>query len=517
MNPINPEFLKQIDKYLLQNHPLVWITRIHYVLVFTFYIFLLSYLLGWLFPIDLIQPNSLGIYYLLFILISITLYVIWIYRNSIYNIENQFGLRSIYDEYKLFACYFITVTLLCTNYIPFEAVYKYRMANSISDEQFALEINTLNLADPFFVTDETSYKNFSVKYQTKNDNTVYYNYTEYENWGRFRPSFYDSWSFFSRNGYSSIKNKLIISGVLSDSLLKNKFNVLKKDPSLAKKLITDYISIFKKYNRPMYFSTEYVYKNYQELTELGNTIQTPGDLSNNLTEGESIKNDIINIYKNVGEAKFDAVFYTKFGYYFFMWYLIFYLVIVFMMFRNVNWQQFIITLVSIALLPLIIFIIINIMFQNNNGSYFFMGICLLIYLSVFIYSIKFGISPPQQFTSFGSILLQLSNIITPIAPFLFIVYAHNVFDFLKYNIPYELSNFDIYYDGLSDSSIATLKQYPAKAKEILYQQLLQNYWREVYEKFILATQIIGMVLYLFVYMPFIKEQFVRLKALPRKS
>jgi hypothetical protein len=157
------------------------------------------------------------------------------------------------------------------------------------------------------------------------------------------------------------------------------------------------------------------------------------------------------------------------------------------------------------------------MFQNNNGSYFFMGICLLIYLSVFIYSIKFGISPPKQFTSFGSILLQLSNIITPIAPFLFIVFAHNVFDFLKYNIPYELSDFDIYYDGLSDSSIATLKQYPAKAKEILYQQLLQNYWREVYEKFILATQIIGMVLYLFVYMPFIKEQFVRLKALPRKS
>lgn len=122
-----------------------------YSLCSGFYIlyFLLSYLLGWLFPIDLIQPNSLGIYYLLFILISITLYVIWIYRNSIYNIENQFGLRSIYDEYKLFACYFITVTLLCTNYIPFEAVYKYRMANSISDEQFALEINTLNLADPF--------------------------------------------------------------------------------------------------------------------------------------------------------------------------------------------------------------------------------------------------------------------------------------------------------------------------------------------------------------------------------
>ncbi|MBC7864325.1 MAG: hypothetical protein IAF38_15205, partial [Bacteroidia bacterium] len=80
MNPLNPGFLKRADKFLLQNHPLVWVTRIHYVTLYAVYLFILSFLMGLIFPINLIDPISLGVYYLLFILISVALYVILVYR-----------------------------------------------------------------------------------------------------------------------------------------------------------------------------------------------------------------------------------------------------------------------------------------------------------------------------------------------------------------------------------------------------------------------------------------------------
>jgi hypothetical protein len=488
-------------------------------LFYALYIFALSFLLGLVFPLDLINPNSLGIYYLLFILISITLYVLWVYRNSIYNIEDHFGLRSIWDEFKMFGFYLITVALICTTYLPFEGVYQYKMAHAIDNEEYVRELNVLNLADPFFVDDSYSYESTYIPNPADTTQTLtLYDYSQYKNWGHFTPSYYDSYGWIFGREYDNYNynNKLILDGTWTDTVLEVKFAGLKNNSSVIKSLIADYIRIFQKYDRPINSSVDKVYSNYIRFVKLGKTTEVPE--WQYLQENNYSKIDITSVYKNVAEAKFDKVYYNKGGYYVFLWYMVFYLIVFFMMFRNVKWQQFIITLVTLAILPLLILIPVSIIFRYSNEENIFTGICLLIYLGIFIYSIVFGISPPKKFTGFGSVLLQLSNILTPLAPLVFLYFAHRAFGAFQHVLePASLYQYDVYYEGMTDHAVSVIKNYPDQFKECIYQHLLQNYWQEMYDKLLWISQVFGMVFYIFIYMPYMKEQFVRLKALPRKS
>jgi hypothetical protein len=516
MNIFNPDFLKRTDKFLLQNHPLVWVTRIHYVLFYAVFLFLFSFLLGWLFPVNLVNPNSLGIYYLLFILISIALYVLWVYRNSIFNIESRFGNRSIWDEYKMFFFYFITITLLATNYLPFQAVNEYRMANAISDEEFVRELNIINLADPYFISASEDYQS---TYDSARQHT-YYDYSEYKNWGRFTPRVYNYNFLFGRNYnendyFASSDNRVYLPGTWTDSVISKKFAEI-NDPRRIRQLISDYLLICKKYDVEIKMGVEEVYGRYKYYVGLDNTLEYLAYADDNGIY--SAKSGLERVYVNVVEAKIGDVYYFRTEYMVAIFYLVFYFVVFFMMFRNVRWQQYLVTLITLAILPLIIIIIVQLgrhVFGHDDAI--LGGIYFLIYSGVFIYSFVFAFATPKKYTAFGSILLQISNVCTPIMPMLLLVFTHSVFGAFQYYKPADLYEFDSYYLNMNDHDVYLIKNFPDKVRDVLFHRSMEEWWRACYDRWLVYSQIIGIIFYVGFYMPFIKEQFVKLKALPRKK
>jgi len=86
MKKLIPNFLKKIDSYLLLNGPIIWISKIHYVLFFGLLMWLFSALIGIIIPINLFQSQDLGFWYFLYTILAIIALCFWIYRNVIFNI-----------------------------------------------------------------------------------------------------------------------------------------------------------------------------------------------------------------------------------------------------------------------------------------------------------------------------------------------------------------------------------------------------------------------------------------------
>src|SRR6202007_2816515 len=115
-----------------------------------------------------------GMYYTLFTIISIVLLCVWLYRNALFNIESDFGNRKKRDEYKVFFINFLCVFMLFSFAYPFSFIYNIRIANTISKEELKKEVNTLNIAEPFFVRSYYDYSEIQipVKDTTVTDSTA---------------------------------------------------------------------------------------------------------------------------------------------------------------------------------------------------------------------------------------------------------------------------------------------------------------------------------------------------------
>ena len=117
---------------------------------------------------------------------------------------------------------------------PFSIIYSQRIANQLSDEQMASDINTLNLAEPFFVVN--AYQYFQIQIVEKD--TVHYEETDSSSVAA-APSYiykhdinrYVSWNKYTP--YRLVTDSNLIDGVLTATEQEKLFKQLRSNDANA--------------------------------------------------------------------------------------------------------------------------------------------------------------------------------------------------------------------------------------------------------------------------------------------
>jgi hypothetical protein len=496
-----PRFLKRLDQRLLQNSPILWISKLHFVAYYAVMLWILTALIALVIPINLSDMVNNGIYYTFFTIISVVLLCVWIYRNAIFNIESDYGNRKVSDEYKVFFINFLCVFLLFSYAYPFSYIYNARIANTMSDEELVTEINALNVGEPFFAASyydyrevQTERKDTSSEGDTYSNYVYHYNISEYRSWNKYTP-------------YRLIDDSSRLPAILTASEQEQSFYRLRRNDSQALQAIQNYISVLRSHGIQFDFEASYVLSRYKSLCkepiDLNSENFKPFDYSVDFYKVNSI-------IRNVSEAKFEDVFVVRWEFNLAMFYFVFYITLGFMMFKSVRWQQFLITAVSFILIPILVFIFSMLLgFGSGHASEtIFMTAMLLVYLVAVAFSISFMVRP-RRFNGFKSVCMQIVYICTPVFFLYFIFYLdENTEVFWR----------TTYYDTFDYNIRAAMD--PAYTGSAFDDQLFRekhSYLRSLFETLIWASMAFGIFFHISFFMVFMKEQFLKMKALPKNK
>ena len=145
LNFLIPDFLKQIDKNLLLNHPGIWSTKVHFVAFYTLVAISFSTLLAILQVNvkDLSSPDSHTIF--MFIPAAIGL-IFWVFKIVRFNVERGFGISSGWEMFKKQLIYASCVAMFAIIPFYYGHVVSYFNANSLSDQELVEQTNVVNMA-----------------------------------------------------------------------------------------------------------------------------------------------------------------------------------------------------------------------------------------------------------------------------------------------------------------------------------------------------------------------------------
>lgn len=493
MKKLIPPFLKKLDDYLLLNHPLLWISKVHYVLFFSLILFCFSVILGLIIPLNLSQTQDLGLWYTIFALLSIVGLCFWIYWNVIFNIEKKYGLRSWTDEYKVFFLSFACALLFMSCPLPFTAIYNQRVANVVEDDELIEDINNLNLSSPFIVNDLNVYEsNYdSIKQVYFHDIHKLVRNDEYTPW-HIR---YDTLRFPK---------------MLTAYQLEKLYGTEKKSDAEILKLINKHIAILNKYGFKFNSTSEFELKYYNDL-------YADSPIAGNSFSYRSVgyKYELGRCLENIADAKFNKLFIFRSEFIHFLFYATFYICLLVMLFKMVNWKQFLITCIALIIVPIILFIISQLL--PYSSSYNSQQNAYIIMLSaVFFTALAFTISSiweNERFSAFKNICSQLVYLSLPVFPMLFVYVLKRVFHVFGPSIADAYSSVDVV---KYDEAIRSNTSY-YNTPEYIYSQLLNEYWQKQFELWFFGMMYGAILVFILAIVPMMKQLFVKQLALPRNQ
>lgn len=504
---------------MLLNYPTIWVSRIHLVLAFGILMSAFSALVGFLIPVDVTQTQSLGLWYFLFTILAIVALCFWIYRNIIFNIEKKFGKRKWFDEYKVFFLNFICVLIFASFPVSFTAIYNLRVALTVSDEELLSDINKLNIGDSYVINNIGNYETYydttkNINYYNLNHRLTFENYTPWE----------------------LKENKRAYSGLLHTPELETIYKRHHSEHEI-KGYILDYISVHKKYNLDYgQFSNavDSIYTRY--VTLLKNSPIDGANLNYNYYYSSEMENTL----SNIARAKFRPLFIWETDFLVFIFYTALYLSLLIMLFKMVQWRQFLLTLLSLILIPILLFIATQLLpYSGRDNTYVTL---LLTTFGVAICFTCFDFGKTKQFNAFRNICAQIVYLGMPVLPLVIVALSRSFFYDYNYDyavteampvavaeVPDTLKNPLV--DSLtSDSALIALTQSNTmevmnsaaqnnfyNSANYIYHQLEQEYWMRMYEFSLMIAMYGGIVLFIIVIVPLMKQLFVKQLALPRKS
>lgn len=487
MKKLIPSFLKRLDQYLLLNHPLIWISKIHYILFYGVLLNAVSALIGWTIPLDLIYPQDLALWYFLFSVISVVILCFWIYRVVIFNIEKKFGNRKWTDEYKVFFLNFICVFTLFSFPFPFATIYNARVANYVNDSVLINDINTLNKAEAYMVNELGNYSSY---YDTI-DNKDYYDIRSFVQ--------YDVNTPWHIKGDTDRFRDLM-------SYYQLKLNYYKANSKTAiVKSIEDAFEVQKRYGllpQPFDGDAQKLYSRYLELCKVS---PVTWEVYNKEFAANSNSYTIQKIVANISEAKFRPLFLWEKEFLWTIFYACFYVSVLLMLFKMVNWRQFLITIVALIIIPILLFIITQLLpYDYSIGNYnyrsnAFMLLSVILFFICLVFTVKGSITR-KHFSAFDNICTQLFYITFPFFPLIILVLLKQMFGLFG-------SSEYFVYDGSSDYN----------SFEYIYEQLMMDYWSRQYHLWLTIMMYGGIGLFIVILMPLLKQSFVKQLALPRKK
>lgn len=491
MKKLIPPFLKKLDDYLLLNYPLLWISKVHYTLFFCLIIFCFSAILGLIIPIDLAETQDLGLWYTMFSILSIVGLCFWIYWNVIFNIEKKYGLRTWADEYKVFFLSFVCALLFMSCPLPFAAVYNQRVADVVTDDELIEDINSMNLSSPFVVNDLYPYASTydSAKQVYFHDIRNLVKHEDYTPW------------FLRRDTVKFPK-------LLSAYQLEKHYGTKKKSDDEILKLLNKHIAIHHKYGFKFNSTSEIELKHYNDLYA-----SSPISAANYNYRSIGNKYQLNQCFENISDAKFKKLFIIRSEFLHFLFYAAFYITLLVMLFKMVNWKQYLITCIALVVVPIILFITSQLL--PSTDHYNFREKVYMIMLSiVFFIALGFSIASIRdndRFNAFKNICAQMVYITLPLFPMLFVYVLKKVFKVFGSSVAYSSAETIKYQETIaSNTSYYDTPDY-------IYSQLLNEYWQKQYELWFLGVMYGALAVFIIVLVPLMKQLFVKQLALPRNS
>jgi hypothetical protein len=454
-----------------------------------------SAVVGFVIPLNLSQTQDLGLWYFLFTILSIVALCFWIYRNVIFNIEKKFGARKWTDEYKIFFLNFVCVLMFLSFPLPFTSIYNSRLAKVVTDVELIEDINSLNLSSPFIVNELNNYESYF-------DSTSQVYFYDIRKLVRFDD--YTPWHI----KYDTLK----FQNLLSSYQLRKIYGTHKTSDSEILKLINKHISILNKYGFKFNSTSEFELRTYNELYE-----KSPISINAFNYRNIGSKYELNRCIENIADAKFNTLFIWKMEFLHFLFYASFYITLLVMLFKMVNWRQYLITVIALVLIPIILFIISQLLPYSTNYRVRENAYTVLISL-VFFVSLAFtifGINENSRFNAFKNICAQIFYLSIPVFPMLFLYLLKSVTNVFgpAYNDVYSSATSMKYAEETWNNTASSYYN----TAEYLYTQLLADYWRKQYDLWFLAIMYGAIVVFILMILPLMKQLFVKQLALPRNS
>lgn len=484
---IAPGFLNRLDTYLLTKFPIIWISKVHYVIWFGALLYLLSTAIGFLVPINLTSRADDGLWFALLSVVSFIISWFWGFRYLIFNKEKNFGKLNFTDEYKNFFLVFFSITVFVWFASPFVISYNTKMAHLYTDDEVVKDINTLNELEPYIPTSYYSYENTydTIKKQT------YFNVNKSNSLNNYTP-------------YQYLNDTINFPLVLSNYKLLLSYKPI-TDLEKIKAKVALHISICKKYGvNPSINETE-VAQNYIKAQKTGWLSVEEINLGN-----DYYKEEMRIAFNNLFEAKFGKLFIWDKDFLWGMFYIVFSLSLLLILFKLNYWKQFLITVIVLGLYPLLAFIVSQILFLSSNSERSFQWLIFLFFV-VSIVSLFVSSKKQTQFKPIYNVLNQVFFLTIIYMPMMVVYY-------LKRNTGIFYDNYYYNYGGASARTEVNMYGQKIEVYDYTYylDQYLSNYWQDEYDLWFMLCKIVPIIIFL-VCLPFMKKLFVKQLALPRRT
>jgi hypothetical protein len=480
---ITPKFINKIDAYLLVNHPVVWMSKIHYVLWHGALLWGFSALLGAIMPINLQSKIEYGLWYFLFTVIAVIILCIWVYRYVIFNKEKNYGSKKFSDEYKNFILVFISVTVFLLIPWPFEMIYSSRVANMYTDSEVLSDINKLNEAEPYMASSTNSYYSWQ-------DSTHSVQYFNVRKLNPYASAYYTPYYL---NTDSTSHPELLTAYQLAKKYKPT------TDINWLKQKIETYISVSKKYNSPVDKTANELAERYVAL--LSKEKVTMSEFNN----FNQYQYDLQVTMDNLCNAKFTTLMIFKSDYLWVIFYFVICISAFLMLFKITYWQQYLIMLVVLMLYPLLTFIFWQLLpynsFVRSNACYEASHILLIIFS---LSTIFVTANNHSYFKPFYNILNQVFYVTLIFSPLLVVAFLHDATNTFH---NHDYTNFTNY-----DYSLPNNRPSYYTYLDTAYYQ----YWSDEYHRWMKIVKYSGIAAFV-IALPFFKELFIKQIALPKKS
>ncbi len=385
--------MNKIDRYLLENHPLLWEVKLHWVAYFV----LLTHVVVTLFVLAFnITPDKTREVYTVYgvsYIIIVLAFCYWIAIFLRFNLANENGKQS---KWKVLQTFF-SIMLVCALFsslsytVPTTMLWLKKQQTDVS--KIRNDIDALNEGNPYFIENTINCGELNIDCENEWSDTCIVDSFYLH---RYYPYAFDSVQ----------ENEL---GIKTLSDLKKSYE--NKNASSIKAKIEKYIVVNKKLSNDYFMSVDSIYMIHQKKCELFKVVEN-GSV---IYIGPSIRRNNYYVY-NDWDLKDQADLYT-FDLNIYegktLWvYFIFFICIsnVLLVFKFFRWQSFI--LVPIFFLPFsIISTVLIVLIVNYNEDHIGMNYILLCFILALFWGIKGAYK--QYYSWFAAICLMAVQLTIP--------------------------------------------------------------------------------------------------------
>ncbi|MBA3664981.1 MAG: hypothetical protein H0W61_12335 [Bacteroidetes bacterium] len=480
---ITPKFVQRFDSWLLTNHPVLWMSKIHYALWHGLVLWALSALLGAIMPVNLKNQIQYELWYFLFTVLGVVMLCFWTYQYVIFNKERDYGSKKFSEEYKNFILVFFSVGIFLLVPWPFEVVYSQRIAALYSDSEVLEDMNILNERDPYMANSTNNYYSWY-------DSITKVQYLNMRQLNPYAASYFTP--YFMKSDSAKYPQ------LLTDFQLYKKYKPIVDIHELKRK-VEEFRSIAAKYGCPIQESTQTIAEKYKALL-----VKERVAISE-FYGNDSYQYELNVTFTNLCDAKFKTFFIFTKDYMWVMFYFIICTTSFLLLFKVTYWRQYLVMLVVLMLYPLLMFIFSQLLPYHTftRGAGFFE--CSMVVLVVFSGSTLFVTAFSHHcYRAFYNIANQVFYVSLIFVPLLILAFLHD--------------NTDIFHNHSSWNYEKS--ETPSEGYGTTYDSHLANlyytYWSNEFNRWIDIMKYTGIALFI-IGLPFFKQLFVKQLSLPKKN